>query len=564
MRAQLARALRVFSGPNRSADRQNATATAAATAAALASAATATLASMEPLEGRRLLSTYYVNNNGSDSASGTSTGTAWKTINRVNSQVLKAGDKVLFAGGQTFSGGLYVPSKEGGSSSTPVTFSTYGSGRATIKSGTKAGIDVAQTAGISISNLNFVGSRGSVPGIWIHIDWSNVDRTGIFVKNVDVTGYGREGMRVLIAGSGSSISNVKIEHSKFFNNTYGGLKITGNSGSLNSNKNYTIDHVKAYDNSGSTSTSSVTGNGIYLADVDGGMINRCVAYNNGTYGAAPVGIWAAGSNRVTIQYCESYNNKTRTSTDGGGFDFDWNVTNSVMQYNYSHGNHGPGYILAAGTKTNTNNVIRYNVSENDGRRNGRAGIQLWGNVRDAKIYNNVVYMTSTGNSNSAAFYAHDNGSSGMRPYNVEIRNNIFFTTGGVKLINTTSGVAGVSGGLKFAGNAYHSGGSTFRIQWGGSSYSSLATWRSAKGQEKLNGIAVGYQGDPKLTKPGYGGTFGNADNLKNLTAYRLLSSSPLINKGVSQPTYLSSVSSDFYGGSAIINGKYDIGIDEVA
>ncbi|MEA2708222.1 MAG: hypothetical protein QOF78_823 [Phycisphaerales bacterium] len=564
MRATLARALRVFSGLNDSAAAERNAFAGAAVAAAI-SARASSPASMEPLEDRRLLSTYYVNTSGSDSASGTSTGTAWKSINRVNTQNLKAGDKVLFAGGQTFSGGLYIPSSEGGTASAPVTFSTYGTGRATIRSGTKAGIDVAQAAGISISNLNFIGSGGSVAGIWIHVDFANKDVSGVFVKNVDVSGYGREGMRMMIAGSGSSISNVKIEQSSFHDNVYGGLKITGKPGNMTTTKNYTIDHVKAYNNYGSTSATGVTGNGIYVADVDGALINRCIAYNNGKNGAAPVGIWAAGANRVTIQYCESYNNNTRTVTDGGGFDFDWDVSNSIMQYNYSHGNAGPGYILAAGTHKNSNNVIRYNVSENDGRKNGRAAIQMWGNVRDAKIYNNVVFISATGNSNTAALYAHDNGSSGMRPYNVEIRNNIFYTTGGVKLINTTAGVAGVAGGLKFAGNAYYSGGSTFKIQWGSSAYGSLADWRSAKGQEKLNGLSTGYQGDPKLTKAGYGGTFGNADNLKNLSAYRLLAGSPLINKGVAQPTFLSGIiTSDFFGDSLPKGGKYDIGIDEVA
>jgi len=559
MRAKLARALRVFSGLTGSTDQRNAS----TAAAAVIARAVAPIASFEALEGRRLLSTYYVNTSGSDSASGTSTGTAWKTINRVNSQVLKAGDKVLFAGGQSFSGGLYVPSKECGTSTAPVTFSTYGSGRATINSGTKSGIDIAQGAGIDISNLNFRGSTsGSTVGIWIHMDFSNKNVSRINVKDVDVSGYGREGMRILIAGSGSTINNVRVERSSFHDNVYGGLKVTGHS--VHNNKNYTIDHVKAYNNTGNGSTSSVTGNGIYLADVDGALINRCVAYNNGDKGAAPVGIWAAGANRVTIQYCESYDNNTFTATDGGGFDFDWDVTNSVMQYNYSHNNAGPGYILSAGTHTNSNNVVRYNVTENDGRKNGRAAIQMWGNVRDAKIYNNVVYITPTSSSNTAALYAHDNGSSGKRPYNVEIRNNIFYTTGGVKLINTTTGVAGVAGGLKFAGNAYHSGGSSFKIQWGSNSYGSLADWRSAKGQEKLNGLSVGYQGDPKLASAGHGGTFGNADNLKNLSAYKLQSGSPLINKGVTQPTFLSSINTDFWGDSLPKGGKYDIGVDEVA
>src|SRR5690349_7288486 len=205
MRATLARALRVFSGRNGSTDERNAIGIRAAAVAA-----------MEPLEGRRLLSTYYVSSSGSDSAAGTSTGTAWKSINRVNSATLKAGDKVLFAGGQSFSGSLYVPSKEGGSSTSPVTFSTYGSGKATINSGTKAGLDVAQTAGISVSNLNFRGSTsGSTPGIYIHIDWANTDKSGVTVNNVDVSGYGREGMRILIGSGSSSISNVKITNSSF-------------------------------------------------------------------------------------------------------------------------------------------------------------------------------------------------------------------------------------------------------------------------------------------------------------------------------------------------------------
>ena len=128
---------------------------------------------------------------------------------------------------------------------------------------------------------------------------------------------------------------------------------------------------------------------------------------------------------------------------------------------------------------------------------------------------------------------------------------------------TTSGVAGTSGGLKFAGNAYHAT-SSFKIQWGGSGYTSLSAWRSARGQEKYNGISTGYQGDPKLVRAGYGGTFGNADYLYKLTAYKLQSTSPLINKGVAQPTFLSSVSKDFWGDSLPKGGKYDIGADEVA
>src|SRR4051794_19864058 len=74
-------------------------------------------ACVETLESRQLLSTYYVSAAGSDSNSGTSTGSAWKSISRVNSATLHAGDTINFRGGDTFSGGLVVNSGEGGSSS---------------------------------------------------------------------------------------------------------------------------------------------------------------------------------------------------------------------------------------------------------------------------------------------------------------------------------------------------------------------------------------------------------------------------------------------------------------
>src|SRR4029077_18560841 len=74
----------------------------------------------EALEDRTLMSTYYVSSSGSDGNSGTSTSAAWHSITKVNSVGLKAGDKVLFQGGQTFSGGLRP--KNGGTSSSAITF----------------------------------------------------------------------------------------------------------------------------------------------------------------------------------------------------------------------------------------------------------------------------------------------------------------------------------------------------------------------------------------------------------------------------------------------------------
>src|SRR5437879_53714 len=72
--------------------------------------------------------TYYVSPSGDDAAAGTSPTTAWQTIGRVDAQVLNAGDTVMFQGGSTFSGKLYVNPVENGTPAAPITFDSYGTG----------------------------------------------------------------------------------------------------------------------------------------------------------------------------------------------------------------------------------------------------------------------------------------------------------------------------------------------------------------------------------------------------------------------------------------------------
>jgi hypothetical protein len=78
-----------------------------------------------------LATTYYVSSAGSDAAAGTSQGNAWRTVGRVNSQTLAPGDNVLFESGATFGDATLMP-RSSGSSGSPITFSSFGSGRATI------------------------------------------------------------------------------------------------------------------------------------------------------------------------------------------------------------------------------------------------------------------------------------------------------------------------------------------------------------------------------------------------------------------------------------------------
>ncbi|HLL88858.1 MAG TPA: carbohydrate-binding protein, partial [Tepidisphaeraceae bacterium] len=324
-----------------------------------------------------------------------------------------------------------------------------------------------------------------------------------------------------------------------------------------------VGYCRTYDNPGAANK---RGNGIVLGSVDNGTIERCVAYNNGadyTGSEGPAGIWTYSSNNITIQYNESYNNKTQ-GTDGDGFDLDQDVTNSFLQYNYSHGNDGAGFLVYdSGGTTNSNNVVRYNVSENDGRTKPYGGITVGDNVDGLDIYGNTVYVSSAA-SNPVGIYI--NNFVGTTPKNIRVRNNIIVTnqtaTGTVKLADVDVGT-----GTTFQGNAYWTVGGSFSLKWGSNTRTTLADFRSSDGQEKNGNADTGFNVDPKLRNPGNGGTIGNADNLATLEAYKLKADSPLINAGLNltaSPFNLSVGTRDFYGNALPQLGAYDIGAHELS
>jgi len=78
---------------------------------------------------------YYVSSSGSDSANGLSSSTPWQSISKVNSafSVLSPGDRILFKRGDRFYGSLQI--SRSGSSGSPITISSYGTGANPVLSG---------------------------------------------------------------------------------------------------------------------------------------------------------------------------------------------------------------------------------------------------------------------------------------------------------------------------------------------------------------------------------------------------------------------------------------------
>ncbi len=490
---------------------------------------------IESLEYRRLLSTYYVDLSGSDANDGLSPAAAFATISKVNSLDLEPADTVLFNGGQSFNGTLTLGANDSGTAASPVSLGSYGTGNAIINSGLGYGLYSLNASGISVSNLNFIGTNqpaASSNGIWFETNLpGNIKLPYIHIDSVSVSGFGNDGITIGGSNGKSGFDDVRITGSNVFGNKHDGIETHGvfsATATGYANSHVYIGHNFIHDNSGYARSPNHSGSGILLSDVQYATVERNVASYNGaqnTHVGGPVGIWAWDSDNVTLQYNESHHNLTNSTADGGGFDFDGGVTNSIMQYNYSHDNAGAGYGIYqfSGARPLNNLTIRYNISQNDGRKNGYGAVDFWngnGNngINNVAVFNNTIYLSPapSGTPKALRFQTAVNS--------VSIRNNIFQTTSGVQLAE----IGGKQPTLSLQGNDYWTTGGAFSLKVFAKTYSSFSAYVAATGYEKLNGVTVGKNVDPLLNAAGTAGTLNNADLIEaSLDAYKLQSTSAL-------------------------------------
>ena len=393
---------------------------------------------------------YYVSLLGDDSNVGTSKASAWQSIERVNAAQLLPGDSVLFQANQVFLGNLYFTDQRTGRVGKSITVGSYGFGRATIDARTGAACIVKNMGGIHLRDLNFVGagaSKNTNSGIiFINTLPGRVKLEDIRIHRVDVSGFKHSGICFTAEPpdqSWSGFCDVSITSVASHDNGDTGISCIG---AWNPERegyahaNFYVGNCSVYRNVGIPGKGSHSGNGIVLAQIDGALIERCRAYENGSLndyeGGGPVGIWVWDANRVVIQFNESHHNRTGSHKDGGGFDLDGGVRNSTVQHNYSHDNDGPGYLLAqfSGARAFYGNVLRHNVSVNDSRKNRYGSIHLWstgasGGITDTVFYANTVFTTQSADGDSAAV---DCVSEGIR--NIRFYNNRFQTDGKAILV----------------------------------------------------------------------------------------------------------------------------------
>jgi hypothetical protein len=347
-------------------------------------------------------SVYYIDFvSGNDSNSGKSAGDPWKTAKNVSSVGIIAGDQLLFKGGVVYSGEILLESLEG-LQNCPIVIAAYGEGQAIIDAGNFTGIGIRNSENIVVKNFIIRGNgrlNGNI-GNGLIVQQCN----GVKIDSVEVSGFMWSGVNI-IGGSDIDISHV-YAHDNGFCGIYAEPieKEYGSDGSkFKTLRNLRIAWSVAENNPGCPLIKdNHSGNGILIGGVVNGVIEYCEAMNNGwdmpRDGNGPVGIWAYMCDSIVIQHCYSHHNKTsEKGKDGGGFDFDGGITNSVMQYNISAFNEGAGYGIFqyAGATDWENNTLMYNISYNDGAKNGQAGIFMWYDpialpMKNFNAYNNTI------------------------------------------------------------------------------------------------------------------------------------------------------------------------------
>ena len=508
--------------------------------------------------------TYYVDaTSGNDSNNGTSTSTAWKTINKLNTSSFVPGDVIRFKSGETFPGSLVISSS--GSSRNPIIYDRYGNGALPILDG-KGGdytVYAKNKEYLEFKNLKFTNFRpGTITptdifsamifesedyGTVNHLHFDNITvfkvNSSTDKSEADTRYHG--GILFYARGSAvkSNFNDIIVENSTFEDIGRTGVNIRSDWWKRNSNSTFGQDLGDGTLDTWYPTTNMIfrdnifqriRGNGLIVrvsvdAMVEGNLFDTC---GDGISGNAAFNFNTDGT---VFQFNEAKNTVfNQGDSDARGIDSDFRTKNTIIQYNYLHDNGLGGVVATGGPQTpgfiperfNIGTVVRYNIVEN----NARQGMHFSGAIDGLEVYNNVFYADNTHNNLTILNFKKW---SAAWPKNINVRNNIFYFTGDNLSYNFRDGNGGGSSGISFSNNLYFG---TYASKLPISGNSETLTGVTKDNNYSLN--------DPLFVNSSNGGL-----------TYAVREGSPVLGKGVnfSQPTL------DYYG-STINKSSVNIGI----
>jgi len=405
---------------------------------------------------------YHVDSHsGADGNDGLSPQRAWKSLERVNRETFRPGDRILFRAGSRYTGQLR-PTGSGAlvdGKPMPITIDSYGKGkkpRIDGKGVAPATFLLRNVEYWEVRNLE-ITNKGKDPeptrtGVSVHIEdfgtAHHIILNGLYIH--DINGSHRKkdgggaginwhngGSRIKSRFDGLTIENCHIQRCVRNGITNGGY---WQRDVWHPNLNVVIR---------GNLIEEVPGDGIVPVACDGALVERNVMRDSPRLpddGGGAAGIWPWSSDNTVIQFNEVSGHKA--PWDGQGFDSDWNCRNSVIQYNYSHDNEGgfvlicnPGDTVMPMNIGNIGTVVRYNISVNDGlRATGKhAGFSpafhVSGPVQKTRIYNNLICAPRKRSPKiERTLLRMDNWGSVRWPEDTLFANNIFLSADGFKLV----------------------------------------------------------------------------------------------------------------------------------
>lgn len=503
-------------------------------------------------EGKGL--TYFVSSEGNDQNTGLSEKQAWLTLDRVNEHAFSAGDTLYFRSGEEFAGTLTLGSEDSGTPEKLLHINSYGEGVAKINGLEGRAFYADSCDFFTLENLELFGkgrkSGNTSDGILV------MNCRGVSLNELEVYGFQHSGIHL------HQCNDALITYVYAHENGFAGIHVSGTTiwdTAKYDNHNLYIGYCVAENNPGDPSAlNNHSGNGILASSVKSGTIEYCEAFNNGWdmpwTENGPVGIWIWDCTDFIIQHCISHHNRTNpVADDGGGFDLDGGVSNSVIQYCISHNNEGAGFGLYefGAVKPWENNTIRYNISQDDGIISG-ASLGIWksegqGIIRNCQIYNNTFYNSQK---NGSSIWLYDNYP-GFYFYNNVFVYNGFLLSEGNRLKDEI-----------FLGNLYWNlaGEESFF------EFENLSDWASASGKEMYEGKFMGLYQDPMLNLAGsMAVTDPSKINQESIGGYIPLSGSPLVDGGLDLKLMLNldAGEKDLLGTPFPSKNIYDIGAIEL-
>jgi len=368
--------------------------------------------------------------NGNDSQDGKTPETAWKSLEKINSEEFGPGATILFKSGEEWSGEL-TP-KGSGDENSPIRLDKYGEEGNPVIHGTGGLYTIYlfnqeywEISNLEITNFNtseetvdLEAWEGSNISYWTetdsimpqyneersrkcailveaedfgtihHLHFSNLEIHGV---NGDILSKDNGGIFLQIKGKSipTFFDGLLVENCHIHDVDRTGVsnKSSWMDRTLTENFNWVPSINVVFRNN----TFERTGANALIVRVTDSVLIEHNLFTHCAIKQTGNSFYPFNCDNTLMQYNEAcYTKYNEGDADAGGFDSDWRSKNCVIQYNYSHDNEYGALLVCnqgGGEGFNDGTIVRYNIFQNEGHH----VIRVSGEPTNTTIYNNVIY-----------------------------------------------------------------------------------------------------------------------------------------------------------------------------